>query len=228
MEVEAAALLNDYKVFDKKFTLLKGYPGNEAHHDDKLQKHIADSRVLDCLRTLASLAPRNPDMRVQLSPSKGLFANEIIEVGELFLVPCTKGVKASDTTLDENTAVTMLDPDGKETVFALMSPPLNEEFCSSFFVVQGTANKELANVKVEIQTMTFFEPARIVDTEEGGGPVQEWAARIPCYKNHAKIAKDGEVLVYRPKQKKEGKGKSNVLNFDVPQASQPTKRQKNT
>ena len=47
MEVEAAALINDYKVLDKKFTLLKGYPGNEAHHDDKLQKHIADSRVLD-------------------------------------------------------------------------------------------------------------------------------------------------------------------------------------
>ena len=93
MEVEAAALINDYKVFDKKFTLLKGYPGNEAHHDDKLQKHIADSRVLDCLRTLASLAPRNPDMRVQLSPSKGLFANEIIEVGELFWSPARRASK---------------------------------------------------------------------------------------------------------------------------------------
>ena len=55
MQVEAAALINDYKVFDKKFTLLRGYPGNEARHNDKLHKHIADSRVLDCLRTLAML-----------------------------------------------------------------------------------------------------------------------------------------------------------------------------
>ena len=159
-----------------------------------------DNRVLDCLRTLAlSTIARYPDMRVQLSPSKGRIANATIEKGQLCLVPCTKSVKALEKPMDEGNAAKIVDPSGKETLYALQAPALQEEFCSSFFVVQGTASEERANVKVEMHEMSFFEPS-----PKRAFHAKDWPAWIPCYVNDREIAKDGEVLVYKPRHKKEG------------------------
>jgi hypothetical protein len=146
IEITGAELARKYKAFDKSFKLLNEYPSNDGKHNKGLIGEVLEGRVKDCLLTLASTVP-NQNVVVRLSPSRGVFANR--DINDLCLTPTTKSVSfcVDDQKHASAPKCIVLDPAGISTTFALNPPPCDKDFCSPFFVVQPTHEKQKANVK---------------------------------------------------------------------------------
>jgi hypothetical protein len=146
IEITGAELAQEYKAFDKSFKLLNEYPSNEGKYNKLLIGEVLEGRVKDCLLTLASTVP-DQNVVVRLSPGRGVFANR--DINDLCLTPTTRSVSfcGHDKKHSSSPKCIVLDPAGKSTEFALNPPPVDKDFCSAFFVVQPTHDKQKVNVK---------------------------------------------------------------------------------
>ena len=219
-DVDGATMASGvYRVFDKKFKFMTEYPKNEAKYSDAFHTAVQEGRVIDCLRTLA-LQQDDPQVRVQLSPFRGLFATGDIGIRELCLTPCTRSVVLVTSPYATTAAwqCSVVHDGNRSTKFLLKASKMDSEFCSGFFCVQSTTNKDSANVRIAERAVTFFEP--MVAKQKTAVP-SEAVAKIPCFVNFKSIKKDEQLLFFKAPEAKVEKPAS-ALSLQLPSA----KRQK--
>jgi hypothetical protein len=195
IEITGVELAHEYKAFDKSFKLLNEYPSNEGKYNKLLIGEVFEGRVKDCLLTLASTVP-NQTVVVRLSPARGVFANG--DITDLCLAPTTRSVsfcgdKKKHSSLPK---CIVIDPKGTATEFALISPPLDKDFCSAFFVVQPTHDEQKVNVKRVEKKVNFIVPT----TGKLGITGYTYTAKIPCYVNVGTIKNGSELFFFREKE----------------------------
>jgi hypothetical protein len=195
IEITGDELAQDYKAFDKCFTLLNEYPKNEGKASTLLIGEVFEGRVKDCLLTLASTVP-NQNVAIRLSPGRGVFAKQ--NIMDLCLTPTTRSVSICGMNKKHSSSVicTLIDPQQESMLFVLHPPPVDKDFCSAFFVVQPTNDKQKVNVKRVDKTVTFIAPT----TGKLGITGHVHTAKIPCYVNVGTIQNGSELLYFKEKE----------------------------
>lgn len=100
---------------------------------------------------------------------------------------------------------------------------MDDQFCSAFFVVGHTYEKDNANAKVVEKEVHFIVPSTNTKLEISG---HEHVAKIPCYVNTMKIIHGDDLLYYKEKEK-EVATSHEPKSLHVSMAKEPaSKRQK--
>ena len=221
IDVEIDALASEYKLWNRKFEDLAGYPSIEGKNSDTLEQMIGENKMVECCFTLAKTVKLPAHIRVQLQPSKGLFCSADAAVSTIRIMPTPFRASAivNEPTSTRAHVGTISTTDGKVTKFELKSPvTVYNKFCNGFFYIMSTDDENAANMKVEHEQVNFVWPA--VGKLRIAG--REHVASIPYFVNHKPVKKDEELLYYKAKdEKREKQQKELSLSF----ASAP-KRQK--
>jgi hypothetical protein len=171
-------MVKNYRHAKKRIEMYSDYPEISARNSDDFTINDMKSAIVIGLRRLSlSKDYKKVDFRVQKYPTSRVFSLTNVPKGELRIVPLTLKV----------TSVT----DGKDGTYtqALVG---NEKFqlgrcvtdttLSEFFVVREVHEVKLANAKLQ----TFTEK------------VENMTVKIPCLVNTQDIAKDTEIVLYKP------------------------------
>ena len=135
-------------------------------------------------------------LTVRTLPSKAVFANSEIGVGKLRLSPVTRSVTLSNPRKKGNASnprqqCTITCPDKRTMLVSMGSPVVDETFCNAFFVVAVTHVKELSNMTLETEEVSFILSSSSKLRIAG----HEHIVKIPVFVNLS-IIKEGEELLW--------------------------------
>ena len=133
---------------------------------------------------------------VRTLPSKAVLAASDIAIGKLRLSPVIGSVvlfnpRKKGKVCHIQHQCTLTCPDGSAMVFNLGSPVVDQTFCSAFFVVRVTHEKELGNMALAEEEVPFILASRSKLRISG----HEHIVKIPVFVNQS-IIKQGEELLF--------------------------------
>ena len=138
----------------------------------------------------------------RILPSKALFAKSDIALWKLRRSPVSSTVtllerRKKDSPPNPRLLVTLKCPDGSTTMYQMSSPPLDENMCSAFFVLQVTPTEELANM-----VMTYEDESFILAAKKLKIAGHDHSVKIPVFSNNKIIKKGEELLTFVKKEEK--------------------------
>ena len=203
LTIAGERLATDFAIFEKKYEVNKNYPSNEARHDGKMKEDVLVGRVKECLvRLAATMIDHQLDIRT--SPSKGIYAKadltSEIAIGLLRLTPVASSVmkfdpKKKGAEKNLRTQCTTIRPDKSEFITTMTPPHIVDNLCNAFWFVGKTDVKELANMELTTENVTYIL-ASVGKLKISG---HEHIVKIPVYINTSIIKKGEELLWYVPK-----------------------------
>ena len=195
LTIAGADLQAKYTKFEKVFKTLAAYPSNEGRHSQSLKDEVLVSRVKECMMTLATTMIDHP-LTIRTSPSRLVISNSEIEAGKLRLSPVTSSVSLYDEKkrkgiIDPRNTLTLTLPGAdQQMLFSMGTPLVDENFCSTYFVVGVTHDEHRGNMVLQTENVPFILASCSKLRLSG----HEHSVSIPILVNKSIIKKGEELL----------------------------------
>ena len=155
---------------------------------------VAKSHIVAAMATLARECAK-PKLRIQMKPTRGVFADATICVGKLFLVPETQRIACVPAGSDGPSGGLQCRIAGQgcgKSFFAM--PAFSNTFAAAAWAVRVSEKASDANVAISMKKVlieyNFNKNNRSIEVE------------LPVIVNHSAIKKDTELVLHRPPSQK--------------------------
>ena len=143
-----------------------------------------------------------PDIRIQIKPSRVVYAESDIAKGKLVLLPETKSIKVLKPKEEVPPASYKVQvPTTLTSRTVVLNPSFSESFASPVWLIKGVNKAEDANMVVEMKKVNIsVGPAQ---GKGAKGHANSTIVSIPVLVNKTGLKKDDVLTIYRETKKVE-------------------------